>query len=142
MTTWPCVERLGLPLDPHQSKWHWVAVAQNADPMPCWWDSMSQTWQTLHQGPVSISDVTEAGGFYLGPCQTPEMIARQISEAVLMERRRCADMIDCGCPHAADVVAVVATQGHNCAARWRICGEPRCGAIDAWEMRDHSPGRP
>ena len=55
-------------------------------------------------------------------------VARMIED----EREACAAMIDCEC---ANKSRVLAERDAYSAQRWRLCGEPSCGAIEAAAIR-------
>ncbi len=56
-------------------------------------------------------------------------VAEQIAQA---EREKCAALVDCGCAHKADVLAV---RDENSGDRWRACGQSPCGALEARAIR-------
>lgn len=63
-----------------------------------------------------------------------ERAALAVAEPVVRadEREVCADMVDCGCAHRADVLAV---RHENSGDRWRACGVAECGALNAKAIR-------
>lgn len=70
------------------------------------------------------------------PATAPD-IARIAHAAVApriaaMEREACAALVDCGCAHKADVLAV---RDENSGDRWRACGQNPCGALEARAIR-------
>ena len=56
-------------------------------------------------------------------------VAPMIRRAALEE---AAGVVDCGCAHKADVLAV---RDENSGDRWRACGSSPCGALEARAIR-------
>lgn len=61
--------------------------------------------------------------------------ADALAEMLREERRRAlreaAEVVDCGCTLAPQVMQAVAAGGTNCAERWRLCPHETCRAIEA-----------
>jgi hypothetical protein len=130
----------GRPLNPERDGVHWLNLAGDVIAAQWWAADALWTWGDRQWTP---SVASAARWFYLGPCQTPAEVAAQVEAARRDEREACAQAIECGCEQADAVRAAVAHCGSNSGARWRLCGEALCGAIEADEIRargDAIPG--
>jgi hypothetical protein len=65
-------------------------------------------------------------------------VAAALAQARRDALEEAANMIDCGCAQAAEVVAVPPNSGR----RWELCGQSNCGAIEAAAIRTKAQEAP
>lgn len=80
--------------------------------------------------------------FMGGPSERSKKRARAALAAVIPAIQaealeRAADLVDCGCAHKSDVLAV---RDENSGDRWRACGQSTCGALEAHAIRAMKEG--
>lgn len=89
------------------------------DVPPEWMREAERAWNAVHATGIT------------GACLRHALaaVAPLIAQA---EREKCAALVDCGCAHKADVLAV---RDENSGDRWRTCGQSPCGALEARAIR-------
>ena len=127
---WPDAARPGVPMEPNESRYHWLARKGTSYPGVACFPSF---WNAADEDFPGVRDAAERFD-YLGPCPLPAEVEAEKVAARREALEEAAKEVDCGCAIRAAVLERLEAQGQKQASYLCQHGDVCC-ALQAAEIR-------